>query len=116
MARITVEECMVKITNRFDLILTAAGRARSLDSGAPLTIDRENDKNTIVALREIEEDTIDIEKVRDGLIKSHQRYAKIATDTPVQIEQEEAAPAGALYADEDFGQEESIQIIDDITA
>jgi DNA-directed RNA polymerase subunit omega len=73
MARVTVEDCIEKISNRFDLVLTAAQRARSIQKGELLTIDRDNDKNPVVALREIADETIDPERMRDGIIKNMQR-------------------------------------------
>ena len=73
MARVTVEDCIEKIPNRFDLVLTAAQRARSIQKGELLTIDRDNDKNPVVALREIAEETIEPERMRDGIIKNMQR-------------------------------------------
>ena len=73
MARVTVEDCIEKIPNRFDLVLTAAQRARSIQKGEILTIDRDNDKNPVVALREIAQDTIEPERMRDGIIKNMQR-------------------------------------------
>ena len=75
MARVTVEDCVVKIPNRFDLVLVAAGRAKSLGAGAPETVARDNDKNTVIALREIEEGTIDTNLVRENLIAGMQKYA-----------------------------------------
>ena len=68
MARVTVEDCVVKIPNRFDLVMTAAQRAREIASGASITIDRDNDKDPVVALREIAGETIDLETVRDSLV------------------------------------------------
>ncbi len=73
MARVTVEDCIEKIPNRFDLVLTAAQRARSIQKGELLTIDRDNDKNPVVALREIADETIEPERMRDGIIKNMQR-------------------------------------------
>ena len=73
MARVTVEDCIEKIPNRFDLVLTAAQRARSIQKGEILTIDRDNDKNPVVALREIAQETIEPERMRDGIIKNMQR-------------------------------------------
>ena len=73
MARVTVEDCIEKIPNRFDLVLTASQRARSIQKGELLTIDRDNDKNPVVALREIASETIEPERMRDGIIKSMQR-------------------------------------------
>ena len=73
MARVTVEDCIVQIPNRFELVLTAAQRARNISRGEELTLDRDNDKNPVVALREIAEQTIDLGSVEADLIKSLQR-------------------------------------------
>jgi len=75
MARVTVEDCVEKIPNRFELVMTAAQRARKISSGAALTIERDNDKNPVVALREIAEETVDHDELKEDLIKSHQRMA-----------------------------------------
>ena len=75
MARVTVEDCIEKIPNRFDLVLAAAQRARDVSSGNPLTIDRDNDKNPVVALREIADETIDPDFLRDEIIKSLQKLS-----------------------------------------
>jgi DNA-directed RNA polymerase subunit omega len=73
MARVTVEDCVDKVPNRFDLVLLAAQRARQVSGGAELTIDRDRDKNPVVALREIAEETIQPEDLRDTLVGSLQR-------------------------------------------
>ena len=73
MARVTVEDCIEKIPNRFDLVLAAAQRARDISTGNPLTIDRDNDKNPVVALREIADETIDPDKLRDDIVKGLQK-------------------------------------------
>ena len=73
MARVTVEDCVEKIENRFELVLTAAQRARKIGSGAPLTVDRDHDKNPVIALREIAAENLDLEKINEDYIKSHQR-------------------------------------------
>lgn len=74
MARVTVEDCVVRIPNRFDLVMVAAQRARELAGGAPLSLERDNDKNPVVALREIAEDTVSIDVLQNSLIKGHQRH------------------------------------------
>jgi DNA-directed RNA polymerase subunit omega len=76
MARVTVEDCIEKIPNRFDLVLVAAQRARGISSGDPLTVDRDNDKNPVVALREIADESISIDEVNDELINSLQRMKR----------------------------------------
>lgn len=68
MARLTVEDCIDRIPNRFELVLLAAQRARELGSGSALTVDRDNDKNPVVALREIADDTVDLEGLRRKLV------------------------------------------------
>ena len=73
MARVTVEDCIEKIPNRFDLVLAAAQRSRNITSGNPITLDRDNDKNPVVALREIAEDTVDPNILRDEIIKGLQK-------------------------------------------
>ena len=75
MARVTVEDCIEKIPNRFDLVLAAGQRARGILTGDLPTIDRDNDKNPVIALREIAAETIDLDVLNDGLIKKLQRIA-----------------------------------------
>jgi DNA-directed RNA polymerase subunit omega len=73
MARVTVEDCVDKVSNRFDLILFAAQRARQISSGADLTIDRDRDKNPVVALREIAEQTVKPYELEEAIVTSLQR-------------------------------------------
>jgi DNA-directed RNA polymerase subunit omega len=73
MARVTVEDCIVQVPNRFELVLLAAQRARNIGRGEEMTLDRDNDKNPVVALREIAETTIDLAAVEADLVKSLQR-------------------------------------------
>jgi DNA-directed RNA polymerase subunit omega len=80
MARVTVEDCVDKVPNRFELVMLAGHRAREIAKGAPLTIDRDNDKNPVVALREIAEETQSAEDLRERLIESHQ--TQIEVDEP----------------------------------
>jgi DNA-directed RNA polymerase subunit omega len=77
MARVTVEDCILKIPNRFELVLLAAQRARDVASGAPITLERDNDKNPVVALREIADETIGLEQVKNALIKGMQKHVEI---------------------------------------
>jgi len=76
MARVTVEDCVLKIPNRFELVMMAAQRARDVATGAPLSIDRDNDKNPVVALREIADETIELDELRNALIKGHQKVVE----------------------------------------
>lgn len=104
MARVTVEDCVDKVENRFELILLAGHRARMISSGAPLTVDRDRDKNPVVALREVADQTISPEDLREQLIHSMQRYVEVdepeAENVPMLSAPQsgeagaEAAPAG----------------------
>lgn len=85
MARVTVEDCVDKITNRFDLVLIAAQRAREISGGAELTIDRDRDKNPVVALREIAEEMVVPDELRDALVGSLQKVQIDDDDTPDEI-------------------------------
>ena len=76
MARITVEDCVLKIPNRFDLVLVAAQRARDISAGAALTLDRDNDKNPVVSLREIAEDKVDLDALRRAVVQGLQRHVE----------------------------------------
>ena len=73
MARVTVEDCIEKIPNRFRLVLLSAHRARNISAGSELTIDRDNDKNPVVALREIADETLDLDALKDSLVNGLQR-------------------------------------------
>ena len=84
MARVTVEDCIDKVSNRFDLVLLAAHRAREISSGSSLTIERDNDKNPVVALREIADETITAVQLRESAIESLQR--QIEVDEPEENE------------------------------
>ena len=77
MARVTVEDCIQEVKNRFELVILAAGRAKSISSGAPLTVDRDKDKNPVVALREIANGNIDPEVLRESQIISLQKNNKV---------------------------------------
>lgn len=93
MARVTVEDCVTKIPNRFELVLLAAQRARAIGTGAPLTVDRDNDKNPVVALREIADETVDIEGLRQRMIGDMQ-------DSPEVDEPEEDNMAALMQSGE----------------
>jgi DNA-directed RNA polymerase subunit omega len=84
MARITVEDCILEIPNRFDLVLLAAHRARGIAAGEPLTVERDNDKNTVVALREIAERAVDKEELAEALLRGMQRH--VEQDEPEEDE------------------------------
>ncbi len=80
MARVTVEDCIEKLPNRFELVMVAAQRARKIGSGAALTLDRDNDKNPVVALREIAESTVDVEELKEEIIRGKQRIIAMDDD------------------------------------
>lgn len=86
MARVTVEDCVDKVPNRFKLVLLSGHRARSISSGAPITVERDNDKNPVVALREIAAETISPDDMEEDLIHSMQKYVEVDEPEP------EAAP------------------------
>ncbi len=92
MARVTVEDCVDKIPNRFDLVLLAAHRSRNISAGAALTIDRDNDKTPVVSLRELADETLDLPELRESLVSGLQRVI-IDDDMP---DEEEQAPILAL--------------------
>jgi len=92
MARVTVEDCIEKVENRFDLVLLAAHRSRNISAGAELTIDRDNDKTPVVSLRELAEETLDMADLRESLVSNLQRVI-IDDDMP---DEEEMLPVLAL--------------------
>lgn len=114
MARVTVEDCVLKVSNRFELVMLAAQRARKIGSGAPLTVERDNDKNPVVALREIAEDTVQVADLQEELIRNHQRIIEMDDNEDViesmQGEEEWAAIAQQRAAQ---GMEEFEGIDDD---
>jgi len=76
MARVTVEDCILKVPNRFDLVMLASQRAREIAAGGKLTVDRDNDKNPVVSLREIAEETIDIEEIEESVVLGLQKHVE----------------------------------------
>jgi DNA-directed RNA polymerase subunit omega len=94
-ARVTVEDCIEKVENRFDLVLMAAHRARMISSGSQITVSRDNDKNPVVALREIGDGTISPEDLHEDLIHSLQKYVEV--DEP----ENSAAPMIESAGDDD---------------
>ena len=90
MARVTVEDCIDKVDNRFELVLLASHRARQISQGASITIDRDNDKNPVVALREIADETLSPDDLKEDLIHSLQKH--------VEIDEPEPDPASLIAA------------------
>ena len=85
MDRVTVEDCIDKVENRFDLVLLASHRARMISSGSQITIDRDNDKNPVVALREIAETTISPADLKEELVHSLQKYVEVDEPEPAAV-------------------------------
>ena len=77
MARVTVEDCVVRVPNRFELVLLASQRARDVAAGAPISIDRDNDKNPVVALREIADETVSLDHLQNAVITGMQKHVEI---------------------------------------
>ena len=101
MARVTVEDCIDKVDNRFDLVLLASHRGRMISSGAAITVERDNDKNPVVALREIADTTISPEDLREDLIHSLQKYVEVDEPEPETVPLiGAAAAAGGVDADD----------------
>ncbi len=108
MARVTVEDCVDKVENRFELVLLAAHRARMIANGSPLTIDRDNDKNPVVALREIADTTVSPEDLNEDLIHSLQRYVEVDEPEPAPTPIEADAPDDAAEVTFDRMSEEEL--------
>jgi len=97
MARVTVEDCVLKVPNRFELVLLAAQRARDIAGGSPLTVDRDNDKGPVVALREIADVTIPLETLQNNVIKGMQKHVEI--DEPEEDQDVEIGAPASWAAD-----------------
>jgi DNA-directed RNA polymerase subunit omega len=111
MARVTVEDCVVKIPNRFELVLIAAQRAREITAGAPLTLDRDDDKNPVVALREIADDGVSLDRLQDSLIRGMQKHVEIdEPEEAIELEPSlfgvaEELAAGAVVTEDETDEE-----------
>lgn len=105
MARVTVEDCVVRVPNRFDLVMLAAQRARALTTGAPLSIERDNDKNPVVALREIAEATVSFDSLRNDLVRGHQRLPEPEEPEP-EVTELMREPEWARLSEQDGGDDE----------
>lgn len=86
MARVTVEDCVEKIPNRYELLLVAAQRAKDISAGAPIRVERDNDKNSVIALREIAEDKADIEDLQKSLVIGLQKYVEVEEPEEEELE------------------------------
>ena len=117
MARVTVEDCIEKVPNRFSLVLLAAHRARAISAGSQIMVDRDNDKNPVVSLREIADDVVNSDELREDLITTLRRVderseAEEEAETlalladPTHMQMSEIELIRALQSDRDGGQEE----------
>lgn len=115
MARVTVEDCIRKVPNPFDLVLVASQRARQIAAGAPLTIERDNDKNPVVALREIAEGTVSTEELEKFLIESFQKH--VLADEPeeeyLEMLSEEQSFVESAYQEQEV---QEFEIDDEVSA
>ncbi len=124
MARVTVEDCIDKVINRFELVMVAAQRARKIGSGAPLTIERDNDKNPVIALREIAGENVEVEDLKEELIRSHQRMVAFEEeDETIDLmdgEEEWGTIAGnqnktdGIYSDEEVAEDDGEPSLEDM--
>jgi len=122
MARVTVEDCIDKIPNRFQLVLLAAQRGRNISAGAALTVERDEDKNPVVALRELADETVDTGELEENIIKNLQHYVEV--DEPEEDELDLLAiqqeTSGEVLTDSsvspDSGMSSAIQFEDDAAA
>jgi DNA-directed RNA polymerase subunit omega len=112
MARVTTEDCVTEIPNRFELIMTASQRARKIGAGAPITVSRDNDKNTVISLREIADRTVDLDELQEDIIQSYQRVhesdndeidlAELISNETSSNEEEELLRASGVYSDDEM--------------
>ena len=102
MARVTVEDCVLKVPNRFELVLLAAQRAKNISAGAPMTVDQDRDKNPVVALREIADETINLDDLQNTLVTGMQKFVKEEDVTVDEDESLKAADAELAALTEDF--------------
>jgi len=111
MARVTVEDCVDKVPNRFDLVMLAAHRARTIAAGAPIRVERENDKNPVVALREIADEAIDPKALREEAIESHQRHIEVDEPEEDNMAALMAAESPAETAADDLDEEKLLRAL-----
>jgi DNA-directed RNA polymerase subunit omega len=108
MARVTVEDCIDKVENRFELVLLASHRARLISQGSSITIDRDNDKNPVVALREIADETLSPDDLKEDLIHSLQKHVEIDEPEPDPASLLAAGGTASASGDEEEDQPEAV--------
>lgn len=119
MARVTVEDCIDKIPNRYELLMVAAQRAKDISAGSPITLPRDNDKNPVIALREIADETVSIEELQKSLVMGLQKYVEVEEPEEEELEIM-AAEKELVDLDEQFNGllldnelNDNMQIVDD---
>ena len=119
MARVTVEDCIDKIPNRYELLMVAAQRAKDISAGSPITLPRDNDKNPVIALREIAEESVSIEELQKSLVMGLQKYVEVEEPEEEELEIM-AAEKELVDLDEEFTGvlvenelNDSMQVVDD---
>jgi DNA-directed RNA polymerase subunit omega len=120
MARVTVEDCVLKVPNRFELVLLAAQRAREITSGAPLSVDRDDDKNPVVALREIADETVGLGHLKNSVVRGMQKHVEI--DEPEETHEVEldttlfgvAAPSVLIEEEEVDAEDVEAEDVEDV--
>lgn len=106
MARVTVEDCVDKIPNRFELVLFSAHRARGMSAGSEILVERDNDKNPVVALREIADEKLEPDDLREQLVSSMQRQVDVdEPEADMQVMAPQLAPAETVESDVEAGEE-----------
>ena len=100
MARVTVEDCVLKVSNRFELVMMASQRSRDITSGSDISVERDNDKNPVVALREIADETVPLDELSDSVVRGLQKHVEI--DEPEEEDPMELMTAAALTDDSDL--------------
>lgn len=115
MARVTVEDCVLKVPNRFNLVLLAAQRAREISTGGELTVERDNDRNPVVALREIAEGSVDLDNIRQDLISGLQKHVETEEpeDDAMELLAADSNVAGVPYEATTEGAEAEEESADD---
>jgi DNA-directed RNA polymerase subunit omega len=117
MARVTIEDCLEKVDDRFELVALSAQRARDIASGAELTIDRNDEKDTVISLREIAEETVSVDSLRENIVTSHQKEKNITfteiksddfnNDDSIDIDEEDADIHAAIAAEAELSDDSS---------
>ncbi|WP_424944444.1 DNA-directed RNA polymerase subunit omega [Aliiroseovarius crassostreae] len=111
MARVTVEDCVDKVPNRFELVMLAAHRAREISAGAEITVDRDNDKNPVVSLREIADETQTADELRERMIESHQTQIEVDEPEEDQMALLMGAEAADKPEDDDMSEEKLLRAL-----